>query len=169
MEIQTTSTFEQFLRAETLNSKNNKSYYQQYDVNRIRSFHKQSMIKQKIYDKVLSRQSGMDYSQGIQFQTSLINMEEAQELKINNELGKKQQKRWRCGSIKHLRISSKDYPVGLAIRKAKTMAFGVGISQSEAKKAAYDAAAEEERKCLAEEAAGEVEKSDEGESAGYVV
>ena len=32
MEIQTSSTFEQFLQAETLNAKKNKSYYQQYDV-----------------------------------------------------------------------------------------------------------------------------------------
>ena len=39
----------------------------------------------------------------------------------------------------------------------------------EAKKAAEDAAAEEERKCLAVEAAGKSRKSDEGASAGYVV
>ena len=39
----------------------------------------------------------------------------------------------------------------------------------EAKKAAEDAAAEEERKCLTAEAAGEGEKSDEGASAGNVV
>ena len=56
----------------------------------------------------------MDYSQGIQFQTGLVNMEEAKELTMNN-----QQKLCRCGSIKNLRISSKDCPVGLAIRKAK--------------------------------------------------
>ena len=45
----------------------------------------------------------------------------------------------------------------------------LAISKSEAKKAAEDAAAEEESKCLAEEAAGEGEKSDEGASAGIVV
>ena len=39
------------------------------------------------------------------------------------------------------------------------MALGMGLSQSEAKKAAEDATAEEERKCMAAEAAGEVEKS----------
>ena len=39
----------------------------------------------------------------------------------------------------------------------------------EAKKAAEDAAAEEERKCLAREAAGKGGKSDEGASEGYVV
>ena len=42
------------------------------------------MIKQQIYDNMLASQSGMDYSQGIQFKTSLINMEEAQERKMNN-------------------------------------------------------------------------------------
>ena len=39
MEIQTTSTFEQFLQVETLNSEKNKSYYQGYDVNRLIAFH----------------------------------------------------------------------------------------------------------------------------------
>ena len=43
------------------------------------------MIKQQIYDNILERQSGMDYSQGIQFQTSFINMEEAKELTTNNQ------------------------------------------------------------------------------------
>ena len=85
MEIQKMSTFEQFLQAETLNAKKNKSYYQQYDVKRLRSFHKQAMTKQQIYDNMIARQSGVDYSQGIKFQTSLINMEEAQELTINNQ------------------------------------------------------------------------------------
>ena len=60
--------FEQLLQAETLNAKKNKSYYQQYDVKRLRAFHKQAMIKQQIYDNMLARQSGMYYSQGIQFQ-----------------------------------------------------------------------------------------------------
>ena len=45
MEIQTSSTFKQFLQAETLNAKKNKSYYQQYDVKRLRAFHKQAIIK----------------------------------------------------------------------------------------------------------------------------
>ena len=53
--------------------------------------------------------------------------------------------------------------MGLAIRKFKKLSLGMGIYQSEAKKAAEDAASEEERKCLASEAAGEGEKSDEGE------
>ena len=113
---------------------------------------------------MLSRKSGMDYSQGIQFQTSLINMEEAKELTMNN------QPKWcRCGSIKHLHISSKYCPVGLAIRKAKKSALEMALYKSEENKAAEDAAEEEERKCLAAEAAGEGGKSDEGASAGYVV
>ena len=38
---------------------------------------------------MVARRSGMDYSQGIQFETSIINMEEAQELTMNNQPGKK--------------------------------------------------------------------------------
>ena len=49
--------------------------------------------------------------------------------------------------------------MGLAIRNAKKLALGMGLSQYEAKKAAEDATAEEESKCLAAEAAGEGEKS----------
>ena len=59
--------------------------------------------------------------------------------------------------------------MGLAIRKAKKPALEMALSKSEAKKAAEDSAAEEEIKCLAEEAAGEGEKSDEDASSGYVV
>ena len=73
MEIQKTQTFKQFLQAKTLNAKNNKSYYQQYSVKRLRDFHKQAMMKQQIYKNVLARRSGIDYSPGIPFQTSLIN------------------------------------------------------------------------------------------------
>ena len=122
------------------------------------------MIKQEIYDNMLARRSGMEYSQGIQFETSFINTEEAKGLTINN-----QQKQCKCGSIKHLRISSKDCPVVLAIRKAKNLALETAPSKLEANKAPEDAAAEEERKCLDEEAAGKGGKSDEGASAGYVV
>ena len=49
--------------------------------------------------------------------------------------------------------------MGLAIRKAKKLVFGMGLSQSEAKKASEDATSEEERKCLTAEAVGEGEKS----------
>ena len=59
--------------------------------------------------------------------------------------------------------------MGLAIRRSKTLSLGMVLSKSEAKKAAEYAAAEEESKCLAAEAAGEGEKSDEGTSAGNVV
>ena len=106
----------------------------------------------------------MDYSQGIQFQTSLVNTEEATGLTINN-----QQKQCKCGSIKHLRISSKDFPLGIAVRKAKNLYLETTPYKLKAKKAAEDSAAEEERKCLAEEAGGKGGKSDEGASAGYVV
>ena len=59
MEIQKTTSFEKFLQSETLNAEKKKSYYQQYDVKRLRPFHKQEMIKQQIYDNMLARQIGM--------------------------------------------------------------------------------------------------------------
>ena len=46
----------------------------------------------------------------------------------------------------------------LQLERGKT-ALGMGLSQSEAKKAAEYATSEEERKCLVAEAAGEGEKS----------
>ena len=49
------------------------------------------------------------------------------------------------------------------------MAFETAPSKLEAKKAAEDAATEEESKCLAVEADGKGGNSDEGASAGYVV
>ena len=45
----------------------------------------------------------------------------------------------------------------------------MALSKYEAYKASEDAAAEEERKCLVAESAGECEKSDEGASSGNVV
>ena len=77
MEIQTTQTFKQLLQAKPLNAKKNKSYYQQYDLKGLRAFHNQAMMKQQIYENMLARQSGVDYSPGIQFQTSIIKKEEA--------------------------------------------------------------------------------------------
>ena len=104
----------------------------------------------------------MDYSPGIQFQISIINIEEAKALTVINQKEKKQQKMCWCGSIKHLRVISKDCPVGIAIRNSKKLALGMGISQSEAKKSEEDAAAEEESKCLTAEDAGEGENQMRG-------
>ena len=143
MEIQTSSTFEHFLQAETLKAKKNKSYYQGYDVKQLIAFHKQAMIKQQIYDNMFARQSGMDYSQGIHFQTSLVNTEEAKGLTMNN-----QQKHCKCGPVKHLHISRRDFHVGIAIRKAKKSVLETAPSKLEANKAVEDSAAEEEIKCL---------------------
>ena len=47
--------------------------------------------------------------------------------------------------------------MGISYRKAKTLALGVELSQSETKKAAEDAATEEEGKCLEAEVAWEGE------------
>ena len=113
---------------------------------------------------MLARRSGMDYSQGIQFQTSLVNIEQAKVLTMKN-----QQKQCKCGSVNHLRIRHKDCPVGLEIRKAKKLAFETAPYKLEANKAAENSSAEEESKCLAAEAAGKGGNSDEGASSGYVV
>ena len=37
----------------------------------MRSFHKQAMMKQKIYENILARQSGVDYSPRIRFEKLL--------------------------------------------------------------------------------------------------
>ena len=67
MGIQKTSTIIQLFQAETINTKNNKSRYQQYNVKQLRAFNNQAMIKQQIYDNMLASRSGVEYSQGIQF------------------------------------------------------------------------------------------------------
>ena len=57
-----------------------------------------------IYEDILVRQSGMDYSAGMRFQKFLVNMEEARVLTKNNQMGKtnqKQERKYRCGSTKH--------------------------------------------------------------------
>ena len=59
IEIQTTSTSKQFLQAETLNGKKNGAYDQQYNAKQLRDLHKQAMMKQKNYENMLVRLSGM--------------------------------------------------------------------------------------------------------------
>ena len=85
MDIKTTPTLTDFSQAETLYAKKKKTYNQRYNVKRLRAFHKQAMIKQQVYDNMLARRSGMDYSVGILFQTSVINVKQAQELTKNNQ------------------------------------------------------------------------------------
>ena len=51
----------------------------------MRTFHDQAMMKQKIYKNILARRSGMNYSQGIRFFKSLVNMEEAKLLTKKNQ------------------------------------------------------------------------------------
>ena len=126
MNIWTTQTFENFLQAETLNSEKNKSYYQRYGVKQLTALHKQAMIKQQIYDNMLARQSGMDYSPGINFQTSLINMEEAKELTMKNQPGKKQQKRFPMWLHQTLMSYFKWLPCGTCNWKGQKNGIGDG-------------------------------------------
>ena len=59
----------------------------------LRDFHNQAMIKQKNYNNIFVRRSGMDYIPGIQFQTSLINMDKAKALTRKNQPGKSTDKK----------------------------------------------------------------------------
>ena len=59
----------------------------------MRAFHNQAMMKQKIYKNILARQSGIYYSVGKRFQTSLVNMDEAKAITKNNTLGVTSQKK----------------------------------------------------------------------------
>ena len=43
------------------------------------------MIKKQVCDVILARQSGMDYSPGIIFQTGIINTDKANTLTMNNQ------------------------------------------------------------------------------------
>ena len=47
-------------------------------------------MKPKIYENMIARRSRMDYIPGMQFQTSLVNTEEAKEITMRNQLEKKQ-------------------------------------------------------------------------------
>ena len=56
---------------------------------------------------------------------------------INWEKTNQNKGRWcRCGSIKHLRITSNDCPVGISYKKTKRSALGMGLSLSKIHKAA---------------------------------
>ena len=81
----------------------------------------------------------MGYSPGIRFETSLVNMYKAKGLTKRNQsvrLNQRQKIRCQYGSINHLRITTRDLPVGISYQKAKKMALGMGISQSKKKKVA---------------------------------
>ena len=65
-------------------------------------------------------------------------MEEARLLTKNNQMGQtdqKQGRKYRCGSNKHLQITSNDCPVGLYYQKAKKSALEMGIFVGKTKKA----------------------------------
>ena len=87
-EIKITPTLKQFLQSETLNGEKKKSYYQQYDVKILIALHKQAVIEQHIYKNILSRRIVIDYSPGMQFQKSIINMNKEVALTMNNQPGK---------------------------------------------------------------------------------
>ena len=111
----------------------------------MRSFQKQAMMKQQVYINILARQSGVDYSALINFETILVNMDEAKALTKNNQLVKTNQnqvRRCRCGYIKYLRMTSNYCPTFLS--KGQKLAFSMGLSLSKIKKSSEYVAAEEE-------------------------
>ena len=124
--IKTTATFKQFVQAEELNANKNKLYYQRYYLKILRAFHQQELIKQNIYENILARQSGIDYSPGMQFQISLINMDKSKEITMNNQPVKSTDtgKRCWCGSLENLLITSKESPIGISYQNAKKRAWG---------------------------------------------
>ena len=67
------------------------------NIKTLRALHNQAMIKQQIYENIFARLSGMDYSPGIPFQTSLINMEKAKALTMNNQPGRSTNKKKGAG------------------------------------------------------------------------
>ena len=133
-DLNMSSTFKHLLQYKTVNSEKKYIHYQQYNVKISRASHKQLMTKHKIYENILARQSWVDYSPVMRFKTSLVNTEESKALTKRNQPVKsiQRQKIWcRCGSIKHLSITTRDFPVRISYRKTKKMALGMGPSQSE--------------------------------------
>ena len=122
MKLNMSPTFKQFFQAKTENTDKNKSYYQQYDIKIMRALHKQAMTKQKIYENILARQSGVYYNPGMLLKTSLVNMNKAKALTKNNQQQKTNQRQGRrccCGYTKHLQITSNDFPVGISYQRPK--------------------------------------------------
>ena len=60
--------------------------------------------------------------------------EEKSLTKSNHPKQNKGKKWWWCGSTKHLQVTSRYFPVGIAFRKAKMLALEMELSQYEAKK-----------------------------------
>ena len=83
------------------------------------------MIKQKKFKNILARQSEMDYSPGMQFQTSIINTDKKKSLTMNNQPGKSidKNKRYQRGLLEHLRITYKEFPIRLSYQNSEK---GVG-------------------------------------------
>ena len=103
----------------------------------MRELHKQAMMNHQIYEDIIARRNGMDYSVGICFQTSPVNTEEAKVLTKKNQMGKmnqKQGRKFRGGSTSHLRITSNDFLVGIYYQKAKKLALAMGLSLYETNK-----------------------------------
>ena len=86
IELNIIPTFKELLRAETFNSEGGKAYFQQFDVKIMIAFHKQAMMKQKIYKNILARKSGMYYSPWMYFESRLVNMDQEKAITNNNQL-----------------------------------------------------------------------------------
>ena len=80
---------------------------------------------------MLVRLSGMDYSQGIQFETSIINMEEAKKLTMNNQPKKATEA---VPVLLHQALTGyfKGLPCGTCNYKVQKLALGMALSKYEA-------------------------------------
>ena len=66
---------------------------------------------------------------------------------MDNQPGKSTEKKecFQCGSLEHLRITSKEFPIGIYYQNKKNKALQMGLSQKEAKKAAENSLSEAEK------------------------
>ena len=62
-------------------------------------------------------------------------MDEAKALIKSNQIKNKVNKKFRCGSIRHLQITLRDFPVGVSFQKVNMLALDMGLSQYKGKKA----------------------------------
>ena len=85
MELKIIPTLKQLLQAKIIKTKENKAYYPQYYVKLIRDLHKDAVIRQHIYENILARKTGVDYSPIICFKKSLVDMYKAKALTKSNQ------------------------------------------------------------------------------------
>ena len=129
MELNMSPTFNHFLKSETENTEKKIILSTMWYKNN-ESLPQADNDETANIQNILLRSSWMDYSSVINFQTSLIKVDEAKALPRKNQVVKTNQKQWRrcrCVSIKHLLMTSNNCPVGISYRNAKIGPGNKGI------------------------------------------